>query len=105
MRRTFVDRNDVIPIALGARPEDYAAVAPPKSYIHVDDFESPKHLAEYLLTLDRNDDLYNEYFRWKGTGQWVHYVALLLVIAWVPVGHDRAPVGRDRGAHLNSTCC
>ena len=62
-------RNDVLPVALGARPEDYEALAPPHSYIHVDDFESPRHLAEYLHKLDKNDDLYNEYFRWKGTGE------------------------------------
>ena len=35
---------------------------PPKSYIDVNDFSSAKELAEYLLHLDKNDDLYNEYF-------------------------------------------
>lgn len=60
--------NDVIPIVMGAAPEDYARAAPPKSYIHVDEFESPKELADYLHKLDKDDDLYNEYFRWKGTG-------------------------------------
>ena len=38
-------RNDIVPIVMGARPEDYARLAPPHSYIHVDDFESPKELA------------------------------------------------------------
>ena len=57
---------------MGARPEDYEKVAPPRSYIHVDDFESPKHLAEYLHKLDQNDDLYNEYFLWKGTGEFIN---------------------------------
>ena len=57
------NRNDVLPVVMGARPEDYAAVAPPGSYIHVDDFPSPRHLAEYLHTLDAEDDKYNEYFR------------------------------------------
>ena len=50
---------------MGARPEDYARSAPYKSYIHVDDFESPKELAEYLTKLDQDDSLYNEYFKWK----------------------------------------
>ena len=50
---------------MGARPEDYARSAPFKSYIHVDDFESPKELAEYLHKLDEDDNLYNEYFKWK----------------------------------------
>ena len=30
---------------MGARPEDYSKVAPFNSYIHVDDFDSPKELA------------------------------------------------------------
>ncbi len=65
-------RNDVVPIVMGAPPEDYAKVAPPGSYIHVDDFESPEHLADYLKVLDKNDELYNEYFRWKETGAFMN---------------------------------
>ncbi|GFX35899.1 glycoprotein 3-alpha-L-fucosyltransferase A [Trichonephila clavipes] len=57
---------------MGGRPEDYARAAPPHSYIHVDDFASPKELAEYLAILDKNDTLYNEYFRWKGTGEFIN---------------------------------
>jgi len=54
---------------MGARPEEYALVAPYRSYIHVDEFESPKELAAYLNHLDTYDDLYNFYFQWKGTGE------------------------------------
>ncbi|XP_074660562.1 glycoprotein 3-alpha-L-fucosyltransferase A-like [Tubulanus polymorphus] len=61
--------RDVLPIVYGAHKDDYERVSPPHSFIHVDDFESPKQLAEYLHILDRNDDLYNSYFRWKGTGR------------------------------------
>lgn len=68
----ILDRNDILPIVMGARPEDYKRAAPPHSYIHVEDFESPKLLAEYLHKLDQNDDLYNEYFQWKGTGQFIN---------------------------------
>ena len=67
----FLLRNDVVPVVMGARPEDYAAVAPPHSYIHVDDFESPRHLAEYLKLLDSDDALYNEYHAWRGRGQFI----------------------------------
>ena len=59
---------------MGARPEDYARSAPFKSYIHVDDFESPKELAEYLHKLDEDDDLYNEYFKWKVKIYFLHLV-------------------------------
>lgn len=53
---------------MGPSRRDYELVAPYNSFIHVDDFESPKVLAEYLHKLDLNDTLYNEYFKWKGTG-------------------------------------
>ena len=56
---------------MGAPPQDYEKVAPENSYIHVDDYEGPQHLAEYLHLLDKNDDLYNEYFRFKGSGRFL----------------------------------
>ncbi|XP_061174132.1 glycoprotein 3-alpha-L-fucosyltransferase A-like [Saccostrea echinata] len=63
--------NDVIPVVLGAAPSEYKSALPAHSYIDVEDFETPKDLAEYLLKLDKNDDLYNEYFRWKSYGDFV----------------------------------
>ena len=57
---------------MGARPIDYKLSTPPNSVIHVEDFTSPKDLAEYLLKLDTNDDLYNEYLKWKGTGSFIN---------------------------------
>ncbi|KAL4224561.1 Alpha-(1 3)-fucosyltransferase 7 [Mactra antiquata] len=65
-------QHDVIPIVMGGAPEDYARAAPPHSFIHVDDFESPQALAQYLHKLDQNDALYNEYFRWKKTGTFIN---------------------------------
>jgi len=56
---------------MGARREDYERMAPRRSYIHVDDFKSPEKLARYLRRLDANDALYNEYFNWKGTGEFI----------------------------------
>jgi len=64
--------HEVLPIAMGARPEDYERQAPYKSYIHVDQFAGPKELGEYLLKLDKDDELYNEYFQWKGTGEFIN---------------------------------
>ena len=57
---------------MGARKADYEAVAPPGSFIYVEDFTSAKNLALYLLKLDQNDDLYNEYFRWKNLGSFIN---------------------------------
>lgn len=72
---------------MGARPEDYAKVAPPDSYIHVDEFDSPKQLADYLRILDHNDELYNKYFRWKGSG---HYLNTKFFCRLCAMIHDRS---------------
>ena len=55
--------HSVLPIVMGARPEDYARAAPYKSYIHVDQFSGPRELAEYLLELDKDDQKYNQFFQ------------------------------------------
>jgi len=55
----------VVPVVMGARKADYAAIAPPHSFIHVEDFDSAVDLAIYLLRLNASDRLYNEYFAWK----------------------------------------
>ena len=84
----FLSRNDVIPIVMGAHPDDYRQVAPPHSYIHVEDFRSPKALAEYLEYLDRNHTAYNEYFQWKGTGTFINTHFMCRVCAML---HERPP--------------
>jgi hypothetical protein len=54
----------VIPIVMGLA--DYKNMLPEKSFIDVTDFESPQKLAEFLLKLSKNDELYNEYVaRWR----------------------------------------
>ncbi|CAI2729718.1 unnamed protein product [Schistosoma spindalis] len=57
--------NDVIPVVMGASIEEYKSVAPPNSFIHVDQFSSPRQLAEYLHYLDKNHTAFNEYFIWQ----------------------------------------
>ena len=56
-------RHNVLPIVMGASPEEYTRLAPQHSFLHVDQFKGPKELAEYLLELDRDEDKYNEYFQ------------------------------------------
>lgn len=58
-------RHDVLPIVMGAQASEYAAIAPHNSYIHVEEFMDPQELATYLHRLDKNDSLYNSYFKWK----------------------------------------
>ena len=57
---------------MGAAPEDYARLAPHHSYIHVDDWPSPQALADHLHKVDKNDTLYNEYFAWRKTGEFIN---------------------------------
>ncbi|XP_064611569.1 glycoprotein 3-alpha-L-fucosyltransferase A-like [Liolophura sinensis] len=57
---------EAVPVVLGgSSPRDYELVAPPGSYINTADFSSPKELAAYLLKLDKNDQLYMEYHKWR----------------------------------------
>ncbi|XP_057675644.1 alpha-(1,3)-fucosyltransferase 7 [Corythoichthys intestinalis] len=57
--------SGAVPVVLGAPVQDYEAVAPPHSFIHVDQFKSVKMLAEYLLQVAGDQKRYNEYFQWK----------------------------------------
>ena len=46
-------------------------IAPPDSFIHVDEFDGPKQLAEYLAQLDKDDSKYMEYFQWRNKGSFL----------------------------------
>ncbi|KAJ8035757.1 Glycoprotein 3-alpha-L-fucosyltransferase A [Holothuria leucospilota] len=59
---------DAIPVVLGASKEDYKRVAPPNSFIHIDDFASVEDLANYIKTVASNLSLYQSYFEWKKHG-------------------------------------
>ena len=59
----MMHRGGIVPVVLGGA--NYTKLLPPRSYIDVRDFTSPKQLALYLRYLDKHDDLYNEYFEWK----------------------------------------
>ncbi|XP_064196043.1 4-galactosyl-N-acetylglucosaminide 3-alpha-L-fucosyltransferase 9-like [Anguilla rostrata] len=54
-----------VPIVLGPSRQNYENFVPGDAFIHVDDFFSPKELAEYILFLDKNDDMYHRYFYWR----------------------------------------
>lgn len=57
--------SGAVPVVMGAPLEDYRAVAPPRSFIHMDEFVSIKHLAEFLKQLAEDEGVYNDYFGWK----------------------------------------
>ena len=79
---------------MGAPIQDYLLAAPRNSFIHVDEFESPLHLARYLHTVAENDTLYNSYFQWKGTGAfintkfWCRLCAMLNVAPRYPMWYE-----------------
>ena len=58
-------QNDIVPIVMGPHRHVYERLAPPNSFIHVDDFESPADLARYLKLLSKNKTKYLQYFKWK----------------------------------------
>ncbi|VVD03750.1 unnamed protein product [Leptidea sinapis] len=82
-------KHDALPIVMGARPSEYAAVAPHNSYIHVEEFANPEELAAYLNRLDEDDALYNSYFKWKGTGEFINTYFFCRVCAMVHANSRR----------------
>nr|CAH0099095.1 unnamed protein product [Daphnia galeata] len=57
-------RRPIVPIIFGLH-DHYDKIAPPHSFINAAKFENMRKLADYLILLDKNDTLYNEYFWWK----------------------------------------
>ncbi|XP_029940943.1 alpha-(1,3)-fucosyltransferase 7-like [Salarias fasciatus] len=54
-----------VPVVLGPQLSDYQAVAPPNSFIHVDQFPSVRELGKYLQSLAEDKKHYSDYFNWK----------------------------------------
>ena len=54
----------IVPIVVDLHGH-YERTAPPHSFINAARFNSVRQLADYLLLLDRDDTLYNEYFEWR----------------------------------------
>ena len=57
-------QRPVIPVVFGLH-DHYDQIAPSHSFINAAKFENMTQLADYLILLDKNDTLYNEYFWWK----------------------------------------
>ncbi|XP_012694150.2 alpha-(1,3)-fucosyltransferase 7-like [Clupea harengus] len=54
-----------VPVVLGPSREQYEAVAPKDSFIHVDDFRSIEELGEFLRKLAKDKQHYASYFNWR----------------------------------------
>jgi hypothetical protein len=77
----------------GARPNDYKKSSPENSYIDVNDFESVEALAKFLDKVDKDDQLYNSYFKWKGTAETINTFFWCRVCAML---HDESSIERPR---------
>ena len=58
-------RAGLIPVARGATRAEYEAVAPPNSFLHVDDFSGPRELADHLRWLAANATALSELREWR----------------------------------------
>ena len=55
--------SGTVPVVFGGA--NYSIFAPPHSYINAGDFKTPQLLAEFLLRLTQNLELYSRYFDWR----------------------------------------
>ena len=54
-----------IPIVSGPERKNFERIAPPHSFIHVDDYSSDKELADRLNSIGTNRSLYEKYHQWR----------------------------------------
>ncbi|VDO70921.1 unnamed protein product [Heligmosomoides polygyrus] len=96
-------RNNAVPVVMGASKADYVKVAPPHSFIHVEDY-SPEQLARYLQYLDRNATAYNEYFAWKTYGRIVDSNFFCRLCAFVQSPPTKTYKNLDKWWRGNDDC-
>ncbi|KAK7070981.1 Fucosyltransferase, N-terminal [Halocaridina rubra] len=54
-----------VPVVMGGKREEYNKILPPNSFIHIDDFSSPKTLAYYLKSVANDSTRYMQYHAWR----------------------------------------
>ncbi|XP_075887461.1 alpha-(1,3)-fucosyltransferase 7-like isoform X2 [Nelusetta ayraudi] len=84
----------VIPVVFGASLSDYKAVAPPHSFIHVNEFATLKDLAGYLMQLAQDKKRYNEYFAWRQKWEIKFYPDCRNILCKICTVYDSLPAYR-----------
>ncbi|XP_050298958.1 glycoprotein 3-alpha-L-fucosyltransferase A-like [Anthonomus grandis grandis] len=56
--------KNAIPIVMGSSPKTYKTLLPLNSYINIDDFASPRDLAQYLLRLNETEE-FKSFYNWR----------------------------------------
>ena len=93
----------LLPVYLGARDVPNITLTP--SFIHVFDFKTPKHLAEYLLYLDANPEAYEAYHLWrKDTSYFDHRYLEIVKYQFPSQGELKVYHHRDQ-ANRAAACC
>ncbi|XP_031765197.1 4-galactosyl-N-acetylglucosaminide 3-alpha-L-fucosyltransferase 9-like isoform X2 [Galleria mellonella] len=54
-----------IPVIMGPSNDDCKKFLPPKSYIYVDDFDTPEKLAKELINISKNNETLLTYHQWR----------------------------------------
>ncbi|XP_075884530.1 alpha-(1,3)-fucosyltransferase 7-like [Nelusetta ayraudi] len=80
-----------VPVVFGAGLDDYKAVAPPHSFIHVNEFATVKDLANYMMKLAHDKKRYNEYFTWKQKWQIKFYQDCRNILCKICTVYDSLP--------------
>lgn len=59
----------MIPVVVGAPLEDYLKVAPPNSFLHIDQFNSLKEMADYMIEISQNESKLRRHLAWRTKGE------------------------------------
>uniref|UniRef100_A0A1B6IBL5 Fucosyltransferase n=2 Tax=Homalodisca liturata TaxID=320908 RepID=A0A1B6IBL5_9HEMI len=62
---------NTVPVVMWPPRSVYEQLVPEGSFIHTDDFPSPRDLAWHLDTIYNDDMVFNRYLSWQGTGLFV----------------------------------
>lgn len=62
---TDISESPPVAVVMGPNKTWYEEHLPSRSFIHVNDFESPEKLADYLKFLSQNSNEYMEYHSWR----------------------------------------